>query len=81
MMQLEIWMEYVLLGDGFVWRLLGEEVKAEVDEEYIEEEEEEVGEDMIVMKDTPPHDAAADVREGNTASCLKVCPAMLPGKT
>jgi len=79
MMQLEIWMEYVLLGDGFVWRLLGEEVKAEVDEEYMWEEE--VGEDMIVMKDTPPHDAAADVREGNTASCLKVYPAMLPGKT
>jgi len=79
MMQLEIWMEYVLLGDGFVWRWLGEEVKAEVDEVYMWEEE--VGEDMIVMKDTPPHDAAADVREGNTASCLKVYPAMLPGKT
>jgi len=81
MMQLRIWMEYVLLGEGFVLRWLGEEVKTEVDEVDIEEEEEEVGEDMMVMKDTLPQDAAVDVPEGSTASCLKVYLAILPGKT
>jgi len=80
MMQLRIWMEYVLLGEGFVLRRPGEEVKAEVDEVDIVEEEE-VGEDMVVIKDTLPHDAAVDVREGSTASCLKVYLVMLPGKT
>lgn len=79
MMQLRIWMEYGLLEEGFVLRKLGEEVKAEVDEVDIEEEEE-VEEDMMIMKDIHPHDVAVDVREGSTASCWKVCLAMLPGK-
>jgi len=68
MMQLRIWMEYDLLEEGFVLRLLGEEVKEEVDEADIEEEEEEVvGEDMMITKDTLPRNAEVDVHEGSTA--------------